>query len=150
MLSYVHKELVSKGYRVWYDQNEMGVDIANSMKLGISNSKVVLACVNSFYQSRENCLIELREAVATQKTLVTLVIEDNPFAWANEEIKTLCEIKTKMFINIGNQIRNPLDWESDEGPTIEMINSLKVSLLPLYKVLDELKCYPSMKHGRTP
>ena len=47
-LSHVYAELVSCGYRVWYDQNDMGHNIEQSMSDGIQDSKVVIACVNQF------------------------------------------------------------------------------------------------------
>ena len=44
-LSNVYKLLTNEGYRVWYDQYEMGFDLVRSMKEGIERSTVVLCCV---------------------------------------------------------------------------------------------------------
>ena len=41
----MYKLLVNEGYRVWYDQYEMGFDLVKSMKEGIERSTVVLCCV---------------------------------------------------------------------------------------------------------
>ena len=53
---------MNEGYRVWYDQNEMGFDLVKSMKEGIERSTVVLCCVDSIYQQRDNCMLEARHA----------------------------------------------------------------------------------------
>ena len=37
-------------------------DLLGSMRKGIASSKIVLACLNETYQTRENCMFELREA----------------------------------------------------------------------------------------
>jgi hypothetical protein len=53
-LSNVYSELTKFKYRVWYDQNDMGLEIKDSMITGIKNSRIVIACVDSRYQEREN------------------------------------------------------------------------------------------------
>ena len=58
VLQYVKKFLNSYGYRVWYDQNDMGWDLSRSMKDGIENSQIVLVCLNKLYLSRENCMFD--------------------------------------------------------------------------------------------
>ena len=96
---------------MWYDQNDMGYDLKKSMRDGIMNSKVVLACVSPLYQSRENCMFELREAKNANKNIISLVIEGNPFEWTNDELKELCDFKSKMFVNIGSL--SSLPWGSE-------------------------------------
>jgi hypothetical protein len=60
-LSHVHDYLIRKGYQVWYDQTEMGHDIKESMRNGLINSKVVLVCLSSVYQTINlNCAKLLR------------------------------------------------------------------------------------------
>ena len=75
-LSNLYKLLVNEGYRVWYDQNEMGFDLVKSMKEGIERSTVVLCCVDSIYQQRDNCMLEARHARQV------LDIVDSPERWA--------------------------------------------------------------------
>jgi serine/threonine protein kinase len=133
LLAHVYADLVKHGYRVWYDMNDMGYDLQASMKRGIANSSVVLICANSFYQSRTNCMFELNEAHATGKRILTLVVEENPFDWANEDILNKCQLKAAPFADIGHIAK--LEWDADDGPTDEMITQLKTSLLPLYDLL---------------
>ena len=83
-----------------YDENEMGYDIQESMMEGISKSDFILVCGNSIYQSRDNCMFELRKAKEMGKQIIVLIIEENPFEWANEEMKLLCELDKKRFIDI--------------------------------------------------
>ena len=59
LLSRVYTQLISQGYRVWYDQNDMGYNLQESMRSGIANSTVVIACIDKVYQERPNCLFEI-------------------------------------------------------------------------------------------
>jgi hypothetical protein len=49
-LCHVYHLLTRQGCRVWYDQADMGLDLTESMIRGVENSKVVLVCLNQFYQ----------------------------------------------------------------------------------------------------
>ena len=101
---------------MWYDQNEMGHDLVASMKSGIANSKVVLICLNSLYQSRENCLFELREAYNTNKSTLTLLIEENKQSWVSPEVREKLNLESS--IDFG-ELSN-MDWDREDGPTEEM------------------------------
>jgi serine/threonine protein kinase len=140
-LSNVYVELVKLGYRVWYDQNDMGRDIIESMNTGIENSSVVLACVNSIYQNRQNCMFELKESNSKKKPILTLIIESNPFSWANDEVKLLCGLSSTMFVDFSNL--SELPWDDEEPPSIEMKNQLKAKLSDLLKELHNIECHPS-------
>ena len=140
-LVYVFNELTKSGYRVWYDQNDMEYDLKKSMVDGISKSKMVLACVNSTYQNRENCMFELREANRLNKPIISLVIEENPFQWASNELKKICEFQSKMFVDISSVVS--LNWENDSRVTNEMIERLKAGLRPLLDLLKQSQCNPS-------
>ena len=63
-LCHCHRFLTRKGYRVWYDQVDVGFNLKNSMRSGIGKSTLVIACPNVtiFMQSRENCIFALKEA----------------------------------------------------------------------------------------
>ena len=77
-LCHVYSLLVGQGYRVWYDQNDMGYDLHKSMREGIEGSHVVLACVNSVYEKRPNCMFELEETrnLFPDKIIVALFLEN--------------------------------------------------------------------------
>jgi hypothetical protein len=132
-LSHVHYLLCRTGYKVWYDQLDMGHDLDGSMKGGISNSNIVLVCLNKSYQERPNCMKELRWAVSFAKEIVVLVIEKDVFSWANEEVKCLCKLSTKMFVDISDL--STLSWEGGDVPLAKLAQSLS----PLVKILEELK-----------
>jgi serine/threonine protein kinase len=141
-LSHVYSELVKLGYKVWYDQNDMGHNLEQSMKDGIDSSKVVLVCANSLYQERQNCMYELREAHKKGKSIVTLAIEKNPFAWANEELKLLCDLQKTMFVDIGEVAE--MNWDSENGVSEDMKAKLKNSLTFLLKELHSVGCMPTL------
>jgi hypothetical protein len=113
--------------------------------IGILKSKVVVACVSQTYQESAHCMFELREArnLGETKPIVTLVLEDDPFGWVNPELSELCQVTSNMFVNIG-QLANQ-DWDSDDGPTSEMIAALHKSLEPLIKLLNDLGCRPGVE-----
>jgi serine/threonine protein kinase len=61
-LSHAYRMLARAGYRVWYDMQEMGYNLKESMHRGIVNSCVVVACINQTYQSRPACMFEIEDA----------------------------------------------------------------------------------------
>jgi hypothetical protein len=131
---------VKFGYRVWYDMNNMGHDLILSMVNGIKNSKIFICCLNQLYQTRENCLFELRKAVEINKTILTISLDSDLFVWSTPEVKDLCQISTKLFIDISNitsfvssddngknwYIKNPDDTIKDA--TADMTNELEKEL----------------------
>jgi serine/threonine protein kinase len=146
LLSHVYYLLTRLGYRVWYDQNEMGHDMVQSMKQGIASSKVVIICLSKTFQKRENCMFELREAaVNNPKPIVTIVTDDNPFNWATNEVQDLCQLRTRLYVNLANVAK--LNWSDEGGPSPEMLKSLKDSLGLLFRVLNDHDCTPSMSHS---
>ena len=142
LLCHVYHTLTKLGYRVWYDQTDMGHDIKESTKRGIASSKVVIACVNPTYQSRDTCIFELREANATGKPIVSLVTEDDPLTWATPEVQDLCKLKSRLYVNICDVAK--WNWKDDQGITPEMLTDLSVALEPLSKLLEDLNCSPSL------
>jgi hypothetical protein len=132
-LSHVHYLLCRTGYKVWYDQLDMRHDLDGSMKCGIQNSNVVLVCLNKAYQERVNCMKELRWAASFGKEMVVLVIEKDVFTWANDEVKGLCKLSTKMFVDISDLA--DCNWQDKDAPVADLAKALS----PLVKILEELK-----------
>jgi serine/threonine protein kinase len=164
LLSHIYYHLVNRGYRVWYDQNEMGYNIKESIQQGIENSKVVLACVNSVFQTREHCMDELKEARKLNKTVITLSIEDNIHDWATSELLDLCRIPVKeeisssenskiqittetsslTYLNLGDKVTK-LGWtEVNDDPNYSMLYELFVSVEPLFNIFEMNDIYPSL------
>ncbi len=157
ILRHVKKFLNSYGYRVWYDENEMKWDLATSMIEGIESSHIVLVCLNKLYESRENCMYELSEACKRNKNIVTLVTEPDPFSWAGSSantaygnVKDMCELSTKMFINIGELCTRP-GWPVENDPLDtpvpgDLLDDLKIKISELIRLIQgaPLCCMPSM------
>ena len=155
VLRYVKKFLNSYGYRVWYDENEMGWDLSKSMKDGIENSQIVLVCLNKLYLSRENCMFELIESCRINKNIVTLATEPDPFAWAGSNTThgnayDLCQLSTKMFIDIGKLYAKP-GWPAENDPPDtpvpdELMEELKDKISELVRYIqgDPFHCKPSL------
>jgi serine/threonine protein kinase len=92
LLSHVYSLLFKAGYRVWYDQNDMGHNMEESMRQGIERSTVVVACVSRHYQTRPNCMFELKEATICNKPILLLSLESDLMSWASDELKQLCQL----------------------------------------------------------
>jgi hypothetical protein len=133
----------------------MSFDLIASMKTGISNSKVMLACLNSTYQSRENCMFELKEAHSTSKPIISLIIEENAFEWISDEAKTLCKLNDSIGINDNMNAPSPLpyldlsdmaklEWDQDETNEDQLTKKLYLKLKPLLTMLNNANCPPSL------
>jgi len=153
LISHVHHLLSQKGFRVWYDVDEMGWDLRKSMRDGIQTSTVVLVCVNSTYEARPNCMFELRETrrLCADKPVVGLLTER---MWGGtwvpgDEIKTLLRTADSMFCDISNGAQPPGPandprWaDPDIDPPEDLIEALSRSLEPLVKILRDAGCEPS-------
>jgi serine/threonine protein kinase len=159
LLSCVFALLADMGYRVWYDEKEMGFDLDSSMREGIEKSEVVLCCANSLYQSRSNCMFEVEQAVAKKKTVVAVLLE-NPFqnnSWAttrgpvpvDSKLSDALAFKKKLFVDISAEATKDKYRAVEDGgdeslwptaPTAELVQALQ----PLVKILADLKVKTSL------
>lgn len=149
-LRHVFAELVKGGYKVWYDENDMGMDLKAAMTEGIANSSVFVVFLNSTYQTRPNCMYELREAKRLNKTIITVILDPyptGPNGWANEEILEICELASKMYVDVSS-LRLSDAWEamkdSEEEASKAMLHDLREAMTPLAKILREANCLPSL------
>lgn len=142
-LSHVYYLLIQSGYRVWYDESYMGYDLQKSMREGIANSDVVVACISTTYQDSKNCMFELNETLhmTPTKSVIALVTEPMPFNWANDELKTKCQLSTKMFVDL-SELATEYDWMAENGPSNATIDQLRKKLATLTKILYELQSFP--------
>ena len=132
-LSHLYNLLCEEGYTVWYDIHHMGYDLIKSMQQGIEKSTVVLACMDSEYQKRDNCMLELRHAYDVVKLksgrtecIIGVMMEDGigwGTDWGTDEVKSILDLKGKMFASL-HEI-NSAAWEDSEGPTEQMLQQLR-------------------------
>ena len=102
-LSHVHLLLCEHGYKVWYDMDHMGHDLNKSMEEGVEKSTVVLACVDTDYQKRPNCMLELlhahkvvKEGKHRTKTIIGVLMENDigwGANWGAQKLKDIIELK---------------------------------------------------------
>jgi hypothetical protein len=150
MLQHVYNYLSRSGYKVWYDKNNIQIDLEPSMIDGITNSDVFVACVNRKYQSSPYCMFELEKAIEMKKPIVCVVLEELPSdilddsSWATPEFSELCQFSAKKYANLVDVAK--LAWTEDDEPKPELLDSLRNSLHFLVKLLKDLKCYPSLRH----
>ena len=123
---YLYKLLVNRGYCVWYDENDGGHNLMNSMQRGINRSKVVIACVSPVYQASDNTMTDLRYArdyvdaeSGLHKPVITVALEKDFMIWANDELKLLCDIQnsnSRMYVDLSSVVihypRNIADAKS--------------------------------------
>ena len=120
---YLYKHLVNNGYRVWYDENDMGHDMSHSMRTGIERSKVMLACVSPAYQNSKNTMFELQYArnyidaeSGLRKPIITVVLEESVLTWASDDLKLLCDIRSfggTMYVKLSSVAKNYPQNEAD-------------------------------------
>ena len=155
LLRNVHRALVSQGYRVWYDENEMGWDLVKSMKDGIEMSKVVLCCLNHKYQARPNCMLELTETVKTypDKKVVSLLLDkfnlrdnvwvlpDGSVQPVSAELTANIDLTNFKYVDISQVAKDPVWYpasndpdDAPDKPTPVLLKALE----PLLKNLEEI------------
>ena len=162
VLSYIYSWLTDLGYRVWYDQNDMGNNIPKSMSEGIRNSKIVLVCANSTYQGRPNCMFELRETTSLYpEKIVTLLVEGQvdktskisclppKKIWASssltvsKEMQGILKFSEMMYCHIG-VVAQDKRWKSPDQIPPELVVCLLKAVQPLVSILNNAGCQPSM------
>jgi len=151
ILSHVYKWLTGAGFRVWYDQTDMGYDLKDSMIDGITRSTIVLACVNSRYETRPNCMFEVKESVKRfpGKNIVALVLEkrfNKPQPWVpTQELEDLLKFKDKMYCDMSDLADDPVwDENAPVPPSADQVNQVKLRVEALIKILNDAGCQPSM------
>lgn len=113
-LQIIRNQLLSMGYRLWFDDHDMKHDITQSIQNGIENSKVFLACVSNNYQTSEYCRQELMYAKACKKPIITILLNNdnsknnNTFQWIDPEIQDLCQMKDCLFVDMSSFINQSL------------------------------------------
>ena len=148
-LSYVYRVLSEHGYKIWYDQMEMGYDLKKSMEEGVANSSILLACLGSAYEESQNCMFELKEGKKQGKTIVGLFINCGYDKIASSEVQDAVEFgdnhkQGKLYHDI-SKIATNAEWSSESGPSIQLTRQTKEALNPLLKILqDAAKCAPTL------
>ena len=69
----------------------------------------------------------------TGKPIVTLLTEGNVFAWGSAELKSICEVETKMFVDMSG-LAGEAGWNDVNGPSADLLQRLAVEMQPLLKV----------------
>ena len=113
--------------------------------------KVFLCCANSTYQTRSNCLYELREAVAAGKTTVALLLEskDPPAnTWTpSDELKSALQFSTRMYCDLSTVAAKD-GWKEAESrgeePSEALLKVLATAVEPLLKIMIDVQCLPSL------
>jgi hypothetical protein len=146
-LRHVYGRLLQANLLMWYDEEDMGHDIKESMAQGIAQSKVVLVCLSKTYVTRPNCLFELREAARQGRSIVVLLL-DGIEGWKEnithdnkliEEISDICQFSTKMYVDASCIVLPAgLTWENvvsteDMGA---MLDKFKEVTSQLARVID--------------
>ena len=67
------------------------------------------------------------------KPIVTLLTEGNVFAWGSPELKSICEVETKMFADM-SRLAGESGWNDVNGPSTDLLQRLAVEMQPLLKV----------------
>lgn len=146
IVSHLRSILRRRGYRVWYDLDDMPHHLTDGMSAGINRSQLLVACINQVYQDRVNCQFELQEATRFGKTIITVVLEENPVHWANDIIRTYCNIANLRYIDI-SEVASQACWEeafvNHTDPPTDQMNILSSKADELIRLLGTLNCHPT-------
>jgi serine/threonine protein kinase len=145
LLSHVYAMLSAMGYRVWFDQNQMGNNLRDSMKEGIENSTVVIACVNSMYEKSGNCKYELEIAVQLKKPIITIMLEDPWKSWSmNDVVKNAIGFPNMKYCELWEVAKNDY-WKPDfpEEPDQALLGKVRDQLQAIIPILNDANCKPS-------
>ena len=145
-LTYVCFLLRREGYVTWFDVDHMGHNLEASMKEGIARSKVMVACVDSGYQGRPNCMLELRHArldLSPPKTVVTVITQPDIMTWGSPELKSLCGVPANPVLDISESAALG-GWDALDGPTDVMKERVEKEVRELVKMLKAVGCEPSL------
>ena len=132
------------GFKVWLDENNMGHDIIASMKKGIENSTVAMCFVDQSYQQSKHCQAELQHARSVaKKPVVVVVVEGNFWTWSTDTFKELCDVKTKMFVELHEVACQAWD-DPDKVDGLLGALTASTSLQEILRILKDLDCRPSV------
>ena len=158
---YVYKQLSNLGYKVWYDEKDMGHNLTQCMSDGIKRSKVVLVFLNELYQKRDNCRLEMKLASDERKPIIAVFIQPDMYSKANHEAKQYLEFGNgaggKMFVNALEDIAIDACWGAKDpngekiNPPIDKLQELNVKMESLRNVLEapDIDCTPSLPSRST-
>ena len=170
ILKYVLNMMTARGYNIWFDENNMKSNLVESMKEGIANSKVFLACISSKYESSKNCMFELNHVHRNHKdkAIIPLVLEKFKLYDATvtvtantatgttyssthgdwqmgKTMDSILEPEKIMYVSLSN-IAARFEAEVAAGtgaPSVELLKDLEDALQGLFKLLDDVDCKPS-------
>lgn len=145
LLSHVYSMLTAIGYRVWYDQNQMGNNLQESMKEGIQNSAVVIACVNSIYEKSINCKYELEVAVQLNKPIITIMLENPWGSWSmSDDVKKAIGFPNMKYCELWD-IASDDHWKPyfPEEPDQQLLGQVRDKLQAIVPILNDTNCKPS-------
>jgi hypothetical protein len=134
----LYAALRAEGLKIWLDSEEMGADLAASMRAGIARSAAVVVLASPDYAASAACMFELREAAAAGKPIVTCVVE--PGFWRtwvqggggsggggggaagsrsvpdDHELVRLAGLATRLYVDLGEASR--VDWARAGGGAV--------------------------------
>jgi hypothetical protein len=156
-LSYLYNVLNNYGYRIWFQQKEIGASCgseidnykfsASVLPRILSNSTAVFVFIDgsSLYSSSDATIKELEFAISLNKYILFLLLE-NPFAVSEDKLKTVIQrtygLKDNCFPVL--DISTALSCCAvDSSGAVTDINALKTTIQPVFHHLLSISCMPS-------
>ena len=141
---HLYEVLTKLGFRVWWDQFNLGHDMTATMKKGIENSTVTMSFVDQFYQQSKHCQTELHHARhVAKKPVVVVIVEGDFWSWSTAAFKDLCDVKTKMFADLSEVACQAWDDPDKVDGLLDALTA-STSLQDVLKILKDLDCRPSV------
>eukprot|EP00004_Rigifila_ramosa_P019607 TRINITY_DN5007_c0_g1_i1.p4 TRINITY_DN5007_c0_g1~~TRINITY_DN5007_c0_g1_i1.p4 ORF type:complete len:233 (-),score=45.83 TRINITY_DN5007_c0_g1_i1:98-796(-) len=68
--------LEAAGYRVWFDEDQMGGNMNARMAEAVEGAAAVVACVTEAYQKSHNCMLEFNYANEKRKLIIPVIMDE--------------------------------------------------------------------------
>ncbi|XP_055872747.1 uncharacterized protein LOC106059484 isoform X3 [Biomphalaria glabrata] len=83
MVKKIHNSLLSEGYKIWVDYEQMGGSTLQAMADAVENAAVVLICMSEKYKQSPNCRTEAEYTFQLRKDYIPLMMQKKyrPDGW---------------------------------------------------------------------
>ncbi len=79
----IFEQFNTKGYRIWFDENDMHGNSLSAMANAIENSQCIIVCMSENYEKSNACRHEAEFAYVRQRFILPLVVQPKykPLSW---------------------------------------------------------------------
>lgn len=91
---------------------------------GITNSTVLIACVNESYQTSAYCMFELKKAAELKKPIIALMLQPGT-DWTSSELRAICQYDKHLYCDISAVASQSSMWVTGVEPSESAFSEFK-------------------------